>query len=568
MTQAVRRTVELERILALPRRSNETGKALVGPLTQLLKRPGGTQTLRPLQALALHDIGLGAGFCPMGVGDGKTIVSLMAAYLIGAERPLLFLPASLIFNAERAIAETLSPHWRIPQNIRIVSYEMLGRVTASKLLEKHEPDLIIADEVHKLKNLHAACTRRVARYMAAHPETAFVALSGTVMRDSILDFAHLLWWSLKRGTPLPQSRQELEEWALAIDEPKPGKPGMDYSEIDPGALLDLCSEVDRNSDSVVAARRGFRRRLIETPGVIASDGEGEKVDSSIYIRGRTYEVKPITNEHFSVLRKSWERPDGKPFEQGVEVWACARQLAIGLHYEWNPPPPKEWMDARRGWSKYVRGVLSHSRSLDSPNDVAQAILAGRRPDPGNVLAKWSAIRGTFKPKTVPVWHDDSVLQLCAAWGKEPGIIWTEHWHFGQRLAKETGLPYFGRKGFSEDGTYIQDNNSKTIIASIQANRDGKDLQFKWNRNLIVSPPEGWDVVQQTIGRTHRQGQPEDEVIVDVLMGCREHVKAWRKAVAGTHAARDTVGGTPKLLLADVSGFPTEEEIATFRGARW
>ena len=83
----------------------------------------------------------------------------------------------------------------------------------------------------------------------------------------------------------------------------------------------------------------------------------------------------------------------------------------------------------------------------------------------------------------------------------------------------------------------------------------------------MSPPDGWDVWQQTIARTHRPGQKADEVTVDVLIGCREHVKAWRSAIAGTYAARDTVGGTPKLLLADVQ-FPSDEEVKGFRGARW
>jgi hypothetical protein len=583
VSHAVKDTPELRRVLGIARRLAEDGATpeLTALMTNALKSDGGTMTLRPLQALALRDIGVHRGaFCPMGVGDGKTIVSLMAAAVLEAKRPMLMLPAGLIENAERARRVDLAPHWLIPNHVRIFSYEMLGRAQSANELESYKPDALIFDEVHRLKNRDAACTRRVARYMAGHSSTAFVAMSGTIMRDSILDFAHILWWALKQGTPLPSTRHELEEWANALDEPKAGRPGQEYSRLEPGALLQFATREPVSSGTdLERARRGFRARLVETPGVVATAGDGERVDCSIYLKAQTYKVAPKTEDHFRTLRgdhstpdttfqyPGWQRPDGKEFETGVEVWACARQLALGFHYEWDPPPPKEWMTARRAWSKYVRGILSYSKTYDSPSVVVQAIDAGKIPDEGGVLAAWRKVKPSFKPRTVPVWHDDSVLEICAAWGKQPGIIWTEHGYFGRRLAQETGLPYFGRKGMNADGVYIEDSDSKTIIASIKANRDGRNLQHKWSRNLIVSPPDGADVWQQAIARTHRPLQKADEVIVDVLLGCREHVSAWRKAWAGTQAILDTVGGTPKLLLADVS-FPSDAEIDSYRGPRW
>ena len=560
-------TSELRRIIALPRRTLEDFAGLADELTEVLKTPDGTMRLRPVQALALHDIGTQRGaFLPVGVGEGKTLIFALAAYLLEADPVLGLLPAGLIQKTQREL-EVLSQHWRIPKNLRLFSYDMLGRAQAAKEIEDWAPKAIIADEVHRLKNLSAACTKRVARYMAAHPRTAFVGMSGTIMRDSIYDFAHILFWSLKENAPLPMQPHELADWASALDEIKKGKPGEEYTRTDPGALLELCSQEERDEEQVVAARRGFRRRLVETPGVVAAAGEGENVGASIYVKGIVYDVEPITNDHFQTLRDKWERPDGKQFEEGVEVWACARQLAAGLHYEWEPMPPEPWMKARKAWGKFVRGVLSRSHTLDSPQVVVDAIDAGKLRDEGGVLAAWRAIRHTFRPNSVPRWHDESVLELAAKWARSPGIVWTEHGFFGRRLARETGLPYYGAKGTSASGEYIEDSTSKTIIASIDANRDGKNLQHKWNRNLIISPPDGWDVWQQCIARTHRPGQQADEVIVDVLLGCREHLSAWRKAVAGTHAAVDTVGGTPKLLLADVD-FPAESELSGLRGARW
>ncbi len=564
----VRRSQELTRILALPRRAVQADDlvSLVKGLTDVLRTDGGRQQIRPVQALALHDIGtVGGGFLPVGVGEGKTLISLLAAYVLDAKRPLLLLPASLIEKTKRDRA-AYAKHWLVPNHIRLFSYDMLGRTQSAAELETYKPDLIISDEVHRLKNRRAACTRRVSRWMHDHPETMFIGMSGTIMRKSLKDFAHILRWALKDGAPIPKTEQEIEEWASALDEPNPGVPGAELTQLDPGALLELCTPEQRALDPVQAARKGFRSRLVETPGVVATAGEGERVDCSLYIRAHVLKVQPITEQHFATLRGMWQRPDGKEFEQGVEVWACARQLALGLHYEWSPPPPEPWMTARKAWSKYVRNVLAYSRTLDSPLEVINAIDAGRIHDEGNVLAKWRAVRDTFQPITVPVWHDTSALEFCADWAKRSGIVWTEHHHFATRLAKETGLPYFGESGFSRDGTYIEDAPAGPIIASIRANKDGKNLQHRWSRNLIVSPPEGWDVWQQAIARTHRPGQTADEVEVDVIWSCREHIAAWHKAWAGTLAARDTVGSDdvlPKLLLADVS-LPDTSKLSGYR----
>ncbi len=391
--------------------------------------------------------------------------------------------------------------------------------------------------------------------------------TGTMMRDSVHDFASLIYWSMKDRAPLPFDRHVLDDWAGALDEPKAGRFGLEQAQAQPGALLDFATPEDRAGvDDVTAARRGFRRRLVETPGIVATAGDGERVDASIHVVGVPYKLTSKTDEHFARLRNDMVTPDGHELLSGVDVWRHAKELALGFHSIWDPRPPREWLEPRKAWGAFVRAYLARSRKLDSPEQVEQAVLAGELDDSGK-LAAWLAVKDTYVPNVVEVWHDDSVVQLAANWAKRPGIVWTEHTFFAARLAQVTGLPYYGAKGLSASGEYVEDSTSPTIIASIDANRDGKNLQHKWSRNLFVSTPEGPDVWQQAIARTHRPGQRADTVTVDVLVGCREHVSAWRRAVAGTHAIRDTVGGTPKLLLADVS-YPDDAEIARYVGARW
>ncbi len=575
---AVKNSEELRRIIALPRRScTDSYPELVRDLTAALKTPSGTMTLRSVQALALHDIGVyRGGFLPVGVGEGKTLIFALAALLLFAKKPLGILPAGLIENAERAL-RLLAAHWRIPTNLRLFSYEKLGLDQYAKELDEYDPDALILDEGHRAKNLTgAAGARRLARFMAKKPSTPFVVMSGTMMRDTILDFAHLLFWSLKENAPLPLNPDQLHMWAGALDEPKPNRYGADVDPVQPGALLQLCSPEDLKHEPAKAARLGFRRRIHETPGVVATAGDGETVNASIRITGQVYKLHDAsTEERFTNLRKAMLTPDGYDLITGVEVWRHAKELALGFHSIWSPRPPKEWLEPRKKWGAFVRAYLGHSRTLDSPDQVKQGVLEGRIDDEG-ILAKWLEVEDTYTHETLSIWHDDSVVQLAARWGKTPGIIWTDQVFFGERLAEVTGLPYYGAGGLDASGRYIEDADcSRAIIASLDANRDGKNLQGdpdrNWkgfSRNLFIGPPDGWDALQQSLARTHRPKQLADEVTADILIGCREHITAWERNVAGTIAARDTVGGTPKLMLADVSGFPRPEDVRRFNEARW
>jgi hypothetical protein len=568
--RSVPATADLDRIIRLPRRKGpEDADRLVREMTEILKKPDGTMTLRPVQAFALYEIAkYGGMFGPMRVGAGKTLCSLLTPFVCGSRRPVLLLPAALIEKTERERIQ-LDKHWRVAKDLRLISYESLGRVASAETLAFYKPDLIIADEAHRLKNKKAGVTRRVVRYMRENPGTKFVAMSGTMVKGgTIKAFAHILRWTHKQGAPVPMHEGELEEWAEALDEG-----GKDFARIHPGALLKLASSEDRvPGDDLRTARRAFHRRLVETPAVVSTGGD--QVACSLYARALEYKPNPITDENFKILRETWATPDGWALSMAAEVWRVARELAIGLHYAWDPRPPLDWLNARREWAAFVRETLSHSRTLDTELQVALACADGKLPP--NEYHAWKAIKDTFRPNSVPIWHDDAALVACEHWLKQgPGICWVEHTFFGNELEKRTGVPYFREGGLDKRGQSIEAlaeliRTGKTkptpIIASVAANSTGRNLQ-PWHRNLITSCPSGAATWEQLLGRTHRDGQTADTVEVDILLGCIEHAESYYKAKAEARMVVDTLGDSQKLLIAD-DMFPSEAEIATRRGPRW
>lgn len=561
-------TAEFRRIASLPRKRSRDWEAIALELTEVLKTPEGTMTLRPIQAEALVEIGETGGlFGPICVGGGKTLTTLLAPYILESKRPLLLLPAALIPKT-KINQRALSQHWRIPMNIRMVSYDELGRVGAARLLEGHQPDLIIADECHRIKSPKAGVTRRVARYLEEHPDTHFVGVSGTMMSKSVRDFGHIIQWTHK-DPPVPVSKQERDEWADALDEKvNPAK------RVHPGPMVDWCPKETATSNALVTARRGFHDRMVNTPGVVATSTEN--VGASLYINALLYDMGPATKTNFETLRSTWERPDGYSISEPMLWRMYARQLALGFTGVWDPQGPDPWLNARRNWAGYARQILQRSSHLDTEQAVSDAVDAGQLPDGKQDLETWRKIRPTFKVNPKDVWYDTKALEYCATWGKAPGIIWVEHVFFGQELSKRTGMPYFGAEALDAKGVHLQafanairDGHApeQCIIASSKACVEGLDLQEAWDRNLVTAPSASAKEWEQMLGRTHRPGHRSDDVTVDVMIGCIEHWESLQRSIATAVSLKDMFGQPQKLTIAD-KNIPEDRDVINQKGARW
>ncbi len=355
--------------------------------------------------------------------------------------------------------------------------------------------------------------------------------------------------------------------------------------VDPGALVQLATDEDwTNKDGTraepqTAARRGYRRRLTETPGVVAYS---KKYDGASLLIDEFPEPKysQATEDAFAKLRTECKLPDGSPSDGGMDNWRIERQLAVGFYGIWDPWPPEEWYLKRKAWHAAERSILGGNPwRLDSAFQVAN--LCAKPPMQGDTprifaakiaYREWVAVRDApqpdtgkpFAPNFRPVWIDDALLKAVAKWmANNKGLVWVEHVAFAGALAKMTGASYFGAQGEDARGRAVEDARPAkdgSIILSIESNIEGRNLQEWWSDNLITTSIKGGDKMEQLLGRTLRDGQTSDEVEAHLYFGCRANLSGWLQNIADCHYEADSAVEDAMILTCDRAVPTTWEEL--------
>jgi len=535
---AVVHSADVDRVRQLPRRaySERDGQAWAAVLTPYYARPGADVALRPVQGFALAEAAeLGGGFFALPVGQGKTLLTYLLPKALEATRALIVVPASLR-NKTRADFCALERHWTPPRS----SYQIISRDEVSrdpKLLETFAPDAIIIDEADDLSNPSAGATLRFDRYVVAHPDVRVVAMTGTPARKSILNYWHLLCWTLGDGAPVPLVEGEARMWAAVLDEGGPA-----YRRPRPGPLGATLGE----------AREWYRRRLAETPGVLIVDEDS--CDQPLTLRTRYAREDSATDAQFERFLVEQENLGGIPVSDPLSRWLLDAQLGLGLYTYWDPPPPERWRSARRNVARFVRDRVARSQRTSRPLDTEGQVLARYADDP--IVREWLAVKPTFAGTTAVEWFSAAALASVEDWleelGDERGVVWCGCVPFAERLAERTRLEYYSRGGRSAGGAELHEaDGTRHLIASWNANKKGFNLQA-WRRALVVMPPQSAKWLEQTFGRHHRAGQTRP-VEVDVLLTSGGTLDAFRSAYREARFVRSTVALTQKILRARIEG---------------
>jgi hypothetical protein len=540
---------EARRIASLPRWDYTRMLADCEPggpldLTPRLRTPNGTMQLKPVQNLALHwAMEMRGLVAPLAVGAGKTAISLLISKVMGAQRPVLLIPPTMQIPLRREI-EKLSEHFDIPKNIYILPYSQLSVAKSTDILEQQiKPDLVIADEAHMLKNPDSARVRRFLRLFRNFPNTRLVAMSGTFTSKSLKDYAHLAELALREGSPVPIETADLLAWSNVLDS---GSQPQDRDWSIFAAFSDLrhINDDTRRKDQ---AREVFRERFNATPGVVAT--REASVQCSLNLFERPLQTPTTVGAALDDLHRTWTRPDGEEMDSALALWRLGMQMSQGFYMRWvwpNGVVDWEWMEARSGWHREVRFVLQRNiAGMDSPLLVWNAVHRGALTDPTVVSAfnRWEAQKHKPQPPTETVWLDDFLIQNALAWHREhpKGLLW-----FNDRptelALRAAGVPTYGAGEVPP-----LDGSRGGLALSIRSHGTGLNLQYAHHENLLLSFPSSGKTMEQLIGRTHRQGQPEDEVNVWYYRHTADALTAVQQAREAARYIQTTQGSPQKLV---------------------
>ena len=571
---------EWHRINALPRRTwtTEEGLALSVQLSRALGTQAGTQTLLPIQAIFLKEAwesaqsGYGA-LASASVSSGKTLITLLLAQILDCDNAVLYLPAKLLkrpnphqlSKTEKEIQE-YARHWNLKKLPKLRSYESVGVVSGKDSLDELAPAVVILDEAHKLRNPKASRTKRFNRYFQSNPHVKVFALTGSLAKRSIADYAHILDWCLKDRSPAPREPHVVEDWDLCLGE----KLELSFTRLHPGAFMQWVRKEDVESLGLLnAARAAYQRRLSSTPGVVCYHVAAEDIGVPIEVSAINlwelpgYHPDCAIEQAFDALRGKMELPDGQELVEGVEIYRHALEEKLGFYSKWKYPAPAEWLQKRKAFGSFVRSNLSGNSYYDSPDEVVRAF-----PDAQEVV-EWKAIKDTYDPETVVIWIDSGPLLRCVDWLKNGGIAFVQHVQFGEALAQLAGVPYFGAGGIDSRKQSIEHFQGKACVASLFANGEGRNLHFRahpanpearlgFDRLLLVSVPRNGPELEQAIGRVHRLRCLAQTVQVDLLIGCSEDVVTFEQCMRDAEFARYSDGGEQKILQASIGDFVTSE----------
>lgn len=609
-------SADLDRILALPRRKqvlqgSVTAEALIELVQDKLSLgsrssckcrehdpiiPDCITRLLWIQAWMLHEISTAAGLIgAVPVGGGKELVGILAPMMMpNCRNALLLMPASLIDQVS-VNWKLAAEHFRVPKlivhapggdvpfnkapgcaanapTLHVMAYTKLSSVKSSDWIASLQPDTVIANECDALKDLTSARTMRVMRYFAEHGDhTRFCGWTGSLTDNSVSEYAHLSLLALRERSPMPMSREAVEEWGRCLDAvPCPAPPGE---------LIRLCAPGE-------SVRQGFRRRLAETEGfvmvggeqIIEGSGEGGRVHLQICER-KAPELPDIVRQALDFVRRDqrpdtlargewdnspWPRSDfNKEIEDPLEKVRLLKEVASGMFYRWVFPEGepesliKDWFGKRKRYVSESREIqLLGEVHLDSPKLVEKACMRGWGDLPEDPRLPslrldgwpdWRDIRDKVKPKSAAVRLHPYIVDDAAAWAREQvGIIWYMMQEFADWVAERHRLPVFGG-GMGE--MIMKETGARSILASIKAHGRGRDrLQYSFHEQIVPQVPSSSRVWEQLLGRLHRRNQRQDVVRTHLYLNTPELRQSYEQAMRRAQYVEETTGAQQKLTV--------------------
>lgn len=487
----------------------------------------------------------------------------------------------------------------------VLSYDLLSGKEGAEILHAIKPDMIVGDEIHRVMSESSARGRRFREIVKTY-SPSLVSLSGTMTQKSPKEYHHLAVNTLHERCFVPIPRYLSDEWAKVIDCDASNVDAFDPGQApQPGDIRPLLDWGRKNFPGVeftndfVGFREAHRLRMQTTPGVIASKGK-DMVGSSLLISN-----VPITKaekeacqgwdaltEHIKNLVNLWVAPNGDELEHAMHLWRYRYELeGIGGYNDlsW---PSIEKVAARRGisdslaqdylsrsmqhhrahqeYAKELRSWLKHraKTGMDTPMLLGQEMFRNESKHVGAALyTAWKEVKDAFFPEIIE--REKKFVRVCdfrvkkiVEWAKQlheadpkrAAIVWYYNRGVGEWLRdafKEADVPYSFCPAGKEGRKRISDDTKRHCftLATFKAFNEGLNIQKIHSRMLYAQWPRQAKIAEQSIGRSHRPGQPDDEVRVWGSF-CSEFDNVLLAACLNDAAYIHQTTGSQKLLYAD------------------
>lgn len=618
MLDAPEKQTEISRICSLPVSEPLTDEEVAALQTVHVKPEAYAEgfRLQRVQVEAIQAfIETGGLFAPIMVGGGKTLISLRCIGIAvekGIERICLFVPPQVYSQLVSrdigwarhrvAIGTTFylmggkSPEHRAAMSggrrgCWVIPYSLLSTKDSYDMLERIKPQLIIFDEAHALKNRNAARSKRIKTYWRKY-KPATVCLSGTMTSKSLNDYAHLLMMSLGQGAPVPLEANMVQEWAATLDSEQAQTEPFHQGKASAGPLRPLINWSNKRFPAtkltfdVQGFRQAFQNRLLTCPGVVSSPPDS--LGTSLIIEN--IKASPMEGaggaqlqDLLKKLNDHWVSPSGDELEHAMEVWKCNNELSSGIYNALVWPEPSEkiseqvlersqrYHKAQNEYHKVLRHWFTthpHRPNLDTPMLVGNSMARHGAEFVGSTLYDaWRRkqeldFEGRITRLSVPMRVCDFKVREAVKWAKDrkQGIVWYWHQEMGEWLfesLKAAGVEVAHCPAGNASNKLLNDPEQcvgKILVCSISAHGTGKNLQFMADQ-IMVQLPVNETGMEQTIGRTHRQGQKEDEVVVTTLISLDHDQLALAAILNDAIYVRETFNDPRKVLIATWNPMP-------------
>lgn len=481
----------------------------------------------------------------------------------------------------------------------VMPYSLLSQPDAMDLIAAISPQLVVADEAHLLKNYRAARTKRLMHFLEDElpkilgVEPMFVAMDGTFTKKSMMEYHHLAVLALKDRSPLPRTPSMAYFWDQLTQSSATEAPPQLNHVMRP--LIEWAQERHPDqefpTDQIETYRRAYRHRFTTAPGVVAS-GE-EMIDCSLTINNN-----PATQPNADLaaliakVLNTYTTPNDDEIDHAIHVHKWTTELSAGF---WNKLawPTVEWLkkfrhvneaDAKdlivrskehhavlQEYHRSLRRFLKDSPAgMDTPLMVANQIRlrGGDGIDDETVglyhAAKSMEFQGMLERQKTPIRVDDFKIKKALEWAltKGRGLIWVWHKEMGRWIAevlREAGLPVVEAPA-GENELFLQpETYEKVCVASIAAHYQGKNMQGEigrgFNEQFVLQWPRDASIAEQMMGRTHRTGQKEDEVIVETIRTTEADHLDFAACLSDSIYVQQSLGTSQKLLFADHNPLP-------------